>query len=107
MPGLVPGIQPSRRVAASGWLDPGDKRRDDMGTSLGAEHYGAVGRGKLALDGCRELWSREIREFGRRFGIAWPPQPALLWHLRTPIRENAFLVQWAMDRAVATLLQET
>jgi hypothetical protein len=29
IPGLVPGIQPSKAAGASGELDPGDKRRDD------------------------------------------------------------------------------
>jgi hypothetical protein len=64
-------------------------------------------RNKIAKIAGRKFWSREIREFGRLLGVQWPPQPALLWHLRTPIRENAFLVQWAMDRAVATLSYET
>lgn len=64
-------------------------------------------RNKIAKIIGRKFWSREMRELGRRFGVEWPPQPALLWHFRTPIRENAFLVQWAMERAVATLSRET
>jgi hypothetical protein len=64
-------------------------------------------RNKIAKIVGRKFWSHEIRELGRRLGVQWPPQPALLWHLRTPIRENAFLVQWAMERAVAMLSRET
>ena len=29
IPGLVPGIHLSTRSGARGWLDPGDKHRDD------------------------------------------------------------------------------
>jgi hypothetical protein len=29
IPGLGPGIHPTAASGAGGWLDPGDKRRDD------------------------------------------------------------------------------
>jgi bacterioferritin len=61
MPGLVPGIQPSTRVAASGWLDPGDKRRDDIGYLLSeSEHYLSLaevtgGGWRCAMKGNKEV----------------------------------------------------
>jgi hypothetical protein len=34
MPGLVPGIQPTAGGGASGWMDSGDKRRNDIVRSV-------------------------------------------------------------------------
>ncbi len=57
MPGLVPGIQPSTRAGAGGWMDPGDKRRDDTGYLLSeSEQKGLqdvrVDLGIAGLDHC-------------------------------------------------------
>jgi hypothetical protein len=58
-------------------------------------------RNKIAAIVGRRVWSSGVRNCAARVGVDWPPWPALVWHLRTPIRENALLVQWAMEKAVA------
>jgi hypothetical protein len=64
-------------------------------------------RNKIAAIVGRRVWSSTARVFARRFGVDWPPWPALVWHLRTPVRENALLVQWAMEKAVATMPRQS
>jgi len=59
----------------------------------------AARRHKLAVDSYgRIVWSGKLARLVRRLGGSWPPFPAKVWHLRTPMRENAFLFNWAVER---------
>jgi hypothetical protein len=42
IPGLVPGIQPSTSIEASGTMDPGDKHRDDNRVDVDANVRGCL-----------------------------------------------------------------
>ncbi len=59
----------------------------------------AARRHKLAVDSYgRIVWSGKLGRLARRLGGSWPPFPAKIWHLRMPMRENAFLFNWAVER---------
>jgi len=63
---------------------------------------GAAVRHRLLVNTVGSIvWSGKFGRLLRRIGADWPPFPARLWHLRVPIRENAFVFNWAVERRVA------
>jgi hypothetical protein len=49
----------------------------------------------------RIVWSGKFHRLLWRFGASWPPFPARFWHLRVPMRLNAFVFNWAVERQLA------
>jgi hypothetical protein len=49
----------------------------------------------------RAIWSARVTRALRRLRLRWPPFAARLWHLRVPVRRNAFVFNWAVERQAA------
>jgi hypothetical protein len=96
------------RIAVDGYLSPASHAAFQgwLAAHRPFSRWQARVRNKVAAIVGRRLWRPAIRARARRLGLAWPPWPARVWHFRTPIRDNAFLVQWAMEQSVAALTRE-
>jgi hypothetical protein len=47
------------------------------------------------------VWSGKVRRWFLRRGLHYPPLAGRLWHWRVPVRKNAFVFNWAVERQVA------
>jgi hypothetical protein len=61
---------------------------------LALHNFGEATVGRLA-------WSKKIRRWMRKLYLRWPPAAGRLWHLRMPIRKNAFVFQWSIEQELA------
>ncbi|MEX2129195.1 MAG: hypothetical protein WD871_13265 [Xanthobacteraceae bacterium] len=49
----------------------------------------------------RIVWSKKLTRGLRKIGVRWPSGKGPLRHLRSPIRKNAFVFQWAVEKEIA------
>ncbi len=65
------------------------RRRYAFWHNLAVETYG------------RAIWSSRLSLLLERWNLRWPPCPTCIWNLRVPVRKNAFVFNWAVERLVA------
>jgi hypothetical protein len=65
-------------------------------------HMGRAFRQRLLVETLAKIvWSGKIRRWFQRRGLRWPPFAGRVWHWRVPVRKNAFVFQWAVERQIA------
>jgi hypothetical protein len=51
------------------------------------------------------IWSKKVASLSRKLGIRWPRDSRPSWRLLAPIRPNAFVFQWAMEKEIGKYRQ--